>query len=93
MKSTYNSIRKGLEEAIAHAKGENVNVRLNTPLQIKSIREKLNMTQTEFAETFGLNLNTLKHWERGNRQPHGPALALLKIISKKPKMAMAAIRE
>ncbi len=34
------------------------------------------MSQVEFAASFGISLGTLRHWERGDRQPQGPARAL-----------------
>ena len=43
---------------------------------VKAIREKVGMKQTEFAASFGISLGTLRHWERGDRKPRGPALAL-----------------
>ncbi|MEP8984165.1 helix-turn-helix domain-containing protein [Enterobacter cloacae] len=47
---------------------------------IKQLRAKTGLTQEEFCETFGLNLNTYRHWERGDRKPTGSSLVLLKLI-------------
>ncbi|HFT4334731.1 TPA: helix-turn-helix domain-containing protein [Klebsiella variicola] len=47
---------------------------------IKQLRAKTGLTQDEFCETFGLNLNTYRHWERGDRKPTGSSLVLLKLI-------------
>lgn len=47
---------------------------------IKQLRVKTGLTQEEFCETFGLNLNTYRHWERGDRKPTGSSLVLLKLI-------------
>jgi len=46
------------------------------------------MTQTEFASSFGISLGTLRHWERGDRKPHGPALVLLHVVAKEPKVVL-----
>ena len=54
-------------------------------VDVKKIRNKTRMSQKEFCLTFGLNLNTLRHWERGNRVPHGSALTLLNMINNFPK--------
>lgn len=54
-------------------------------VDVKKIRNKTRMSQKEFCLTFGLNLNTLRHWERGNRVPHGSALTLLNMINNSPK--------
>lgn len=43
------------------------------------------MTQKDFSETFGVNLSTLRHWERGDRSPSGASLILLNLIDKAPR--------
>lgn len=52
---------------------------------VKRVREKTEMTQKEFSETFGVNLSTLRHWERGDRSPSGASLILLNLIDKAPR--------
>tara|TARA_R100000541_G_scaffold49227_1_gene56349 strand:- start:206 stop:541 length:336 start_codon:yes stop_codon:yes gene_type:complete len=37
------------------------------PLEIKKVRKKLNLTQTEFGKLFGLGLRTVQMWESGER--------------------------
>ncbi|MCL4549964.1 MAG: helix-turn-helix domain-containing protein [Bacteroidetes bacterium] len=93
MGRAYKKIMAGLEETLAFAKGEPAKVRVIVPAQVKAIRENLNMTQEEFAEAFRVSVNTLRHWERGNRVPQGPAAALLKVIQHKPKIVMQALAE
>jgi putative transcriptional regulator len=50
-------------------------VKLRTPLEVdvKSVRQCTGLTQAEFATKFPINLGTLRHWERGDRRPHGTA--------------------
>lgn len=55
------------------------------PDDIKEIRNKTGMTQKEFCSNFGITLSTLRHWERGDRKPHGTALVLLNLIENSPK--------
>jgi putative transcriptional regulator len=82
----FASIKRGLEEAIAHQKGETTDVRLFTPeeVNVKQVREHTSLTQEQFAATFGISLGTLRHWERGDRRPHGPALVLLNAVAREP---------
>jgi putative transcriptional regulator len=61
------------------------------PADIKSIREKLGMSQSEFAMMIGVSVSTLQNWEQGRRKPEGPARALLKIVSKNPKAVVKAL--
>lgn len=61
------------------------------PTDIKSIRKKLKMSQSEFAMMIGVSLSTLQNWEQGRRRPDGPARALLKIVSKDPEAVVKAL--
>ncbi|OGA40815.1 MAG: hypothetical protein A3G24_28450 [Betaproteobacteria bacterium RIFCSPLOWO2_12_FULL_62_13] len=45
---------------------------------IKRIREKLDLSQSEFAELVGVNLRTLQNWEIDRNGPTAAAVALLK---------------
>jgi putative transcriptional regulator len=49
------------------------------------------MTQAEFAAAFGISLGTLRHWERGDRTPRGPALVLLNVVAKEPEAVLRAL--
>jgi putative transcriptional regulator len=49
------------------------------------------LTQVEFAAKFGISLGTLRHWERGDRQPRGPALILLHVVDKEPRAVLRAL--
>lgn len=64
-----------------------------TAVDVKSIRAKVGMTQEEFAVTFGINLGTLRHWERGDRLPRGSALVLLNLIQKDPATILKVINQ
>ena len=79
MSDLFASIKRGLEEAVAHQEGKGTGVTLFVPeaVDVKLVRERTGLTQEKFAATFGISLGTLRHWERGDRKPHGPALVLL----------------
>jgi putative transcriptional regulator len=62
-----------------------------SPLDIKTIREQLNKSQSEFALMIGVSVSTLQNWEQGRRKPEGPAKALLRVASKNPKAVMDAL--
>lgn len=93
MSEAFNSIKQGLTEAIAFAQGEpgEAIVHEFAPLDIKAVRAKVGMTQAEFAATFGISLGTLRHWERGDRKPQGPALVLLNVVAKEPEAVLRAL--
>ena len=53
---------------------------------IKSIRKNLQMTQKQFAESYGFNLETLRKWEQGAHTPEQAVQAYLSCIIKRPKL-------
>ena len=90
------SIRRGLEEALAYAEGTaeagRYGVHVPKDIDVKAIRAKLDMTQEEFAGSFGFSINTLRHWEQGRRVPEGPTRAYLLVIDRNPKAVQKALR-
>mgnify|MGYP001260194192 FL=1 len=95
MSDAFESIKAGLEQAIAHqAKQPNeVVVHEMAAADVKAVRAKTGMTQRQFAASFGISLGTLRHWERGDRQPHGPARVLLNVLDRRPDAVLGALSE
>ena len=58
---------------------------------IRAIRERTNLSQSEFASLMGVSIKTLQNWEQDRRRPTGPAAALLRIIAHEPRLAVKAI--
>lgn len=94
MSERFDSIREGLEEAIAWKKGKKTGARVRTysAMDVATIRKKTRLTQKEFSEAFEIPLSTLRQWEQGQRVPRGPAQSLLKIIDRNAKAALEAIQ-
>ena len=90
---TFHDIAAGLQDAIAHAKGEQDKGRGHQilPLNIPAIRAKLHMTQEQFADAFGVSVGTVRNWEQGRRAPRGPARVLLQVIDKEPNAVRRAL--
>jgi len=94
MSKAFASIKRGLEQAIRHQKGNRVGgLRLHVPPQVdvKAVRERTGLTQEQFAATFAISLGALRHWERGDRKPRGTALVLLNVIAKEPRAVLRAV--
>ena len=93
MSTSFESIKRGLLEAIEHADGRAPQTRLHRPqpVDVKALRSKVGMTQEQFASRFGFSTATLRHWERGDRAPHGPALVLLNVIKHNPNAVIEAL--
>lgn len=62
-----------------------------TPAQIQRLRERLGMSQREFAAAFDLSVGNVRNWEQGIRVPTGAARTLLRIVDKEPKAALRAL--
>lgn len=96
MSNVADSIRRGLNEALAFAEGkaDATAYRVHVPerIDVKAIRAKLDMTQEEFAGSFGFSVNTLRHWEQGSRQPEGPTRAYLLVIDRAPQAVQKALQ-
>jgi len=93
MSKAFKSIERGLREAIAHQKGKARSVKTYKPseIDVQALRKRIGFTQEEFAAKFGISLGTLRHWERGDRKPHGSALVLLRVIEKNERAVLRAL--
>ena len=58
---------------------------------MRAIRAKTKMTKAQFARCFGIPVETLRHWERGDRTPRGAALVLLHVIERDPRAVIRAL--
>lgn len=87
----FESLKKGLEEAVAHEKGE-ITLRLHiidlsSPPQykakdIKRIRSREHYSQGIFARILNVCPKTIQAWESGARVPSHAALRLLEVVDK-----------
>ncbi len=97
-KSGFERLKAAMEDAIAyaegdHSRGREVYPRSLTPEEIKEVRRGLRLTQKEFAVVFRVGLGTVRHWERGDRRPEGPAKTLLRVIQREPEAVLRALAE
>jgi putative transcriptional regulator len=56
------------------------------PDDIAALRVFVGLTQAQFAQALGISVYTLRNWEQGRRRPEGPAMALLRIAARHPKI-------
>jgi putative transcriptional regulator len=95
MSKVAESIRRGLEEALAYAEGtadvSRYGIHIPVDIDVKAIRTRLNMTQEALAARFGFSINTLRHWEQGRRVPEGPTRAYLIVIDRDPRAVQKAL--
>ena len=53
---------------------------------VANLRRFIDLTQAQFANALGISIYTLRNWEQGRRTPEGPALALLRIAARHPRI-------
>lgn len=53
---------------------------------ISALRRFVGLTQVQFAQAIGISVHTLRNWEQGRRYPDGPAIALLRIAARHPRI-------
>src|SRR5438477_611899 len=87
-------IRKGLEEAIRHARGE---ITLKTTTleipdrppevgaeELTKLRLASGLSQAVFARMLNVSTRTVQNWEQGHRKPSQAALRLIQVFRHNP---------
>lgn len=95
-KELFNRIKAGLEEAIAFAEERDIGVTLHRiaipDVDVKTLRNKLKMSQDKFSAYFGIPKTTLQNWEQHRREPDTTAKLLLAVIDKYPEEVHDAVQ-
>jgi putative transcriptional regulator len=60
--------------------------RFETGDDVAALRRFVGLTQSQFARAMGISVHTLRNWEQGRRRPDGPAIALLRIAARHPRI-------
>lgn len=87
-KKAFAEVVSSVRDMGRHMRGEKVAgvrvTRVREP-NVRAIRRKSELSQSQFAALIGVNLRTLQNWEQGRTRPTGPARALLRIVEKNPR--------
>lgn len=80
---------EGLEQAVAWTQGDSKKAQ-TTVVQVpntdvRSIRRRMGLSQSQFAAKFGFPLATLQNWEQGRARPDAPTRVLLAVIAHHPE--------
>ena len=59
---------------------------------VAALRRFVGLTQARFARAMGISVHTLRNWEQDRRTPEGPALALLRIAARHPRILRENLR-
>ena len=58
---------------------------------VAALRRFIGLSQPQFANAIGISVHTLRNWEQNRRRPEGPALALLRIAARHPRIILESI--
>jgi DNA-binding transcriptional regulator YiaG len=67
--------------------------RVPASVDVKKIRDKLGLSQAEFAARFCFDIRTLQNWEQGRSTPDRYARTLLRTIARDPAAVEATLAE
>jgi putative transcriptional regulator len=92
--SVFEQIKMGLEQALAHGRGELTLKTTTLPLpprpiartKLIALRKKLGMSQSIFAAALNASTKLVQSWEQGIRKPDRGDLRLIEILSKQPEL-------
>ena len=92
-KTLFDDLVQSLKEAKAISKGKaKASRRFEiAPTDVKAIRERIGLSQSECARLMRVSIKTLQNWEQHRRNPTGPAAALLRIVSTAPDVALKSL--
>jgi putative transcriptional regulator len=66
--------------------------RVESGADVTALRQFIGLTQERFAAAMGISVHTLRNWEQGRRHPDGPAIALLRIAARHPRVILENVR-
>ena len=97
-KDKFAKLMVSANQALEHAQGKRElrttvlprPVQQMTREEIVALRQKLHHSQAVFAAHLNVSVKTVQAWEQGIGKPSGPALKLLTIVKKNPKMLEVA---
>ena len=53
---------------------------------VAALRRFVGLSQSQFAQAMAISVHTLRNWEQGRRRPEGPAIGLLRIAARHPRI-------
>lgn len=60
------------------------------PIDVRELRSRLKLTREEFALRYGFEVETLRNWESGRREPDKTARSYLRVIEQEPELVEEA---
>lgn len=86
-KKTRRNIGQEILEGLREIKRGEYGRVINVP-DVASIRKKMGLSQSRFAQLLGVSVRTLQDWEQGRRVPTGAARTLLMVAAQNPRVLL-----
>ena len=94
-KERFEDFLQSIDEMNAHRRGERdlsaENIHFVGEPDPRQIRARMGLSQEDFAHLLGISVRTLQNWEQGRRSPTGPAMKLLQIAARHPKILLEMV--
>ena len=92
-KALFDDLVTSLEQAIEIKRGKRSASRVTFVGEVsaKEVREKLKLSQGQFATLIGVSKRTIEKWEQGIARPSGAARSLLIVADKNPQAVLEAL--
>lgn len=87
MEQFQNDLLESVRQMKAGKAARITNVKVSPAVEA---RNRVGLSQSEFAKLLGVSVRTLQDWEQGRREPSGAAKTLLKIAAQNPEAVKAA---
>jgi putative transcriptional regulator len=65
--------------------------RMRHLVNVKKLRERIGLSQEEFARRYRIPVGTLRDWEQRRKRPDAPARAYLEVIDRDPATVAALL--
>ena len=60
-------------------------------MNVRGIRQKMGVSQGDFAVLIGVSVDTIQNWEQARTKPSGPARALLRVLKHNPESVVTSM--
>lgn len=87
MEQFQNDLLESVRQMKASEAARITNVKISPATEA---RNRVGLSQSEFARLLGVSVRTLQDWEQGRREPSGAAKTLLRIAAQNPEAVKAA---
>ena len=94
-RESFEELLESARQAAAILRGESAPSRkfTFTPADVKAIRQRLGLSQRDFAMLLGVSIDTVQNWEQNRRKPRGAARLLLLIAQRHPEVLTEVVEE